>query len=111
MCSLLRKTRTEVGCTQGKHVLRGDILTEYEMSLSLVVKFSIYATKIDKTLVSAHQLMAQGYCFKKRERIEPSLLRYTYLYLRILRCCFLLHSVTTVYQHLIIISLCMRYTY
>ena len=80
------------------------------MSLSLMVKFSIYATKIDKTLVSAHQ-WPRGTALKKRERIEPSLLRYTYLYARILRCCFLLHSVTTVYQHLIIISLCMRYTY
>lgn len=70
MCSLLRKTCTEVGCTQGKHVLRGDTLTEYEMSLSLMVKFSIYATKIDKTLVSAHQ-WPRGTALKNERGLNP----------------------------------------
>lgn len=51
-------------------MLRGDTLTEYEMSLNLMVKFSIYATKIDKTLVSAHQ-WPRGTALKNERGLNP----------------------------------------
>ena len=61
---------TEVGCAQGKHVLRGDAPTENEISLSLMVKFSIYATKIDETLVSTHQWLG-GTALKNERGLNP----------------------------------------
>ena len=41
-----------------------------EMSSSLMVKFSIYATKIDKTLVSAHQ-WPRGTALKNERGLNP----------------------------------------
>ena len=51
-------------------MLRGDRLTEYETSLSLMVKFAIYATKMDKTLVSTHQ-WPSGTGLKNKRVLNP----------------------------------------